>query len=112
MKCPVCEKGTLRSVRDILYDFGTEKLLLAGERCGSCGEEFLSEAAHKRIYDTRTRLGSWSENLKLHRRLGRSGRQITVRIPVDIERALKLTGDEEIAFSVVGKRKILLEIGK
>lgn len=110
--CPVCEKGTRVPVDDILYDFGTERLLIRGERCTHCREEFFDSDEYRRIYDARKRLGAWSEDLKLHRKLGRSGRQITIRIPIDIERALKLKGDENVTFSLVGKRKVLVEIGK
>jgi hypothetical protein len=64
------------------------------------------------IRTLRRKHGLERQPVPMNRKLGRSGRQVTVRIPADIERALKLKGTESVAFSVVGKRKILLEIGK
>lgn len=58
---------------NILYDFGTEKLWIREERCTHCKEEIFGEQEHRRIYDARKRLCAWGENLKLHRKIERSG---------------------------------------
>jgi YgiT-type zinc finger domain-containing protein len=114
--CPICKKGALQHVNDILYDFGSERLLISGERCTQCKEELFDETQYERIHAVRKRLDVWGEDLLSHltlrRKIGRSGRQLTVRIPVDIERALKLKGGEDVSFSLDGKRRIVLAIGK
>jgi antitoxin component of MazEF toxin-antitoxin module len=55
------------------------------------------------------RLGIWGEPLKLRRKLSRSGRGTVLRIPIDIEQALRLKGNEEVLVSKAG-RKIIVEV--
>ncbi len=55
-------------------------------------------------------LGMWGEPLKLHRKLSRSARGTILRIPVDIEKNMHLTGSEEVLISKIGENKLLIEV--
>ncbi|MBI4146328.1 YgiT-type zinc finger protein [Candidatus Woesearchaeota archaeon] len=110
MKCPVCEKGTRSKVDDILYELEGNNLIISGERCNHCGEEYIDEQELQRIAAIGRKLGIWGKPFKLHRKLSKSGRGTVLRIPTDIEKNLKLKGNEEVAISKVGDKKILIEI--
>ena len=56
------------------------------------------------------RLGIWGSPLKLNRKLSHSARGTVLRIPSDIEKSMKLRGNEEILISKIGKNKLLIEI--
>lgn len=109
-KCPVCQKGTRIEVDDIVNDLDGYLIVIKGERCMSCGEEFIDEPEGQKMITIAKRLGVWGEPLKLHRKLSRSARGTVLRIPTDIEENLHLKGNEEVAISKIGKNKILIEI--
>ncbi len=108
-RCPVCGKGDLLPVDDIVSEIEGYTFIEKGDRCSHCGEEFISEEEGQRMIKVARRLGIWGEPLKLRRRLSRSGRGTVLRIPSDIERSLGLRGDEEVSVSKAG-RKIIIEI--
>ena len=108
-RCPVCGKGDLVPVDDIVSEIEGYTFVERGRRCTACGEEFIPEQEAQRTINVARRLGIWGEPLKLHRRLSRSGRGTVLRIPADIERSLGLRGNEEVAVSKVG-RKIMIEL--
>lgn len=109
-KCPACEKGHLTQVDDILSEIEGHIFVERGERCSSCGEEFISEEEGQRMISIARKLNIWGEPLKLYRKLSRSARGIVLRIPTDIEKNMKIKGDETVTFSKVGKNKILIEL--
>jgi YgiT-type zinc finger domain-containing protein len=109
-RCPICKKGTRADVDDIDYAFGDHHVIIKGERCTSCGEEFFGMPELERIARTGRRLGMWGSPMRLQRKLSRSGRGTVLRIPVDIEQEMKLKGNERVTISKAGKRKILIEI--
>jgi transcriptional regulator NrdR family protein len=108
-RCPVCGKGELVPVDDIVSAIEGYTFVERGRRCTACGEEFLSEEESQRLIQVARRLGIWGEPLRLRRKLSRSGRGTVLRIPADIERALGLRGDEAVSVSKAG-RKIIIEI--
>ncbi len=108
-RCPVCRKGELVPVDEIVSEIEGYTFVERGRGCTVCGEEFLAEEDSQRLIKVARRLGIWGEPLKLRRRLSRSGRGTVLRIPADIERALGLRGDEEVSVSKAG-RKIVIEI--
>ena len=109
-KCPVCEKGSLVTVEDILSEIEGYIFVEKGERCTHCGEDFIPEDEGERMIKIARKLKLWGEPLKLYRKLSRSARGIVLRIPVDLEKNLSIKGDEEVAISKVGKNKILIEL--
>jgi len=110
MKCPVCGKGTLVGVDDILSDLEGFAFVERGHRCPACAEEFIDQDDAERTIKVARRLGIWGEPLKLHRKLSPSGRGIVLRIPEDLRRSMDLKGSETISLAKVGKKRILLEV--
>ena len=109
--CPICEKGKLVVVDDILSEIEGYIFVEKGERCTHCGEEFIPEEEGERMIKIAKKLKLWGEPLKLYRKLSRSARGIILRIPADLEKNLEINGDEEVMISKVGKKKILIELG-
>jgi hypothetical protein len=110
MKCPVCRKGELLVVDDILSEIEGLAFVERGHRCNACGEEFIDEADTNRTIKVARRLGIWGEPLKLRRKLSQSGRGIVLRIPEDLRKSMKLKGTESVALSKVGPKRILLDL--
>ena len=108
--CPVCAKGELVKVNDVVSEFEGHFFIESGERCTSCGEEFVNEREGQKTIQIARRLGIWGTPLKLHRKLSKSGRGTVLRIPSDIERDMKLKGEEEVLISKIGKNKLLIEV--
>ena len=109
-KCPVCGKGALLGVDDIVSEIEGHFFIERGERCAACGEEFISERVGQKTIEIARRLGIWGEPIKLHRKLSRSARGIVFRVPSDIEKSMHLKGNEEVLVSKIGKNKVLIEI--
>ncbi len=109
-QCPVCEEGRLVQVDDILSEIEGYIFVEKGERCTHCGEEFISEKEGQRMINIAKRLGIWGEPLKLYRKLSKSARGTVLRIPTDIEKNLGIKGDEKVAISKCGEKKIVIEI--
>ena len=98
-------------VDDIINDLDGYLILVKGLRCGSCGEEIMEESEASRLIHLARKLGIWGQPLKLYRKLSKSAGGTVLRIPSDIEHNMKLKGNEEVAISKVGNKKILVEIG-
>ncbi|MFQ6062737.1 MAG: hypothetical protein ACE5J9_06125, partial [Methanosarcinales archaeon] len=112
--CPICEKGTLIEVDDILSEVEGYVFVEKGERCTQCGSEFIPECEGARMIKIARKLGIWGgpprEPLKLYRKLSKSANGITLTIPEDLEKNLNLKGDEEVIISKFGSKKILIEV--
>lgn len=109
--CPVCEKGELAKVNDVVSEIEGHFFVERGERCSRCGEEFVSEAQGQKTIEIAKRIGVWGSPLHLHRKLSRSARGMVLRIPSDIEKEMKLKGSENVLISKIGRNKLLIEIG-
>jgi hypothetical protein len=110
MKCPVCGKGELQAVDDILSEIEGLAFVERGHRCSNCGEEFIDEADSNRTIKVARRLGIWGEPLRLRRKLSHSGRGVVLRIPEDFRQSMGLKGTESVALSKIGSKKILVEV--
>ncbi len=108
--CPVCEKGSLIEVDDIVSEVEGHFFVQKGKRCSSCGEEFINEKEGQKMIEIARKLGIWGEPLKLHRKLSKSARGTVLRIPTDIEKNMHLKGEEKILISKIGKDKLLIEV--
>lgn len=109
-KCPVCEKGRLMEVDDVVSEIEGHFFIEKGTRCNSCGEEFIPGKQSQKTIEIARRLGIWGEPLKLHRKLSKSARGTILRIPADIEKNMHLKGVEAVFISRIGKNKLLIEI--
>lgn len=110
MRCPVCEKGDLAKVDDILSEIEGLTFVERGQRCSNCGEEFIDEHDSERTTKVARRLGIWGEPLRLHRKLSPSGRGVVLRLPEDLRRSMGLKGTETVTLSKIGKKRVLLEV--
>jgi YgiT-type zinc finger domain-containing protein len=108
--CPVCRGGRMVEVDDIVNEMDGYFFVVKGMRCNSCGDELIDEYEGQKMIKLAKRFGLWGEPLKLHRKLSKSARGTVLRIPVDLEKELRLKGDEEVAISKVGKRGFLVEM--
>ena len=108
-KCPVCEKENFVKVDDIALDVEGYVIILKGERCNECGEEFPYEHESQKSIEIARRAGIWPEPLKLQRHLSKSGGGLILRIPSDIEKQFNLSENIPITISKVGE-KIVIEL--
>lgn len=106
--CPICEKRNLTKVEDITLEIEGYIFVTKGERCGVCQEEFPFEEETQKIISITRKLGIWPEPLKLYRHLSKSGGGLIFRIPMDLEKQLKLNEKTEIAIAKIGN-KIVIE---
>jgi len=109
--CPVCEKGNLIEVDDVVSEIEGHFFVVKGNRCSGCNEEFIKEKEGQRMIEIARKLGIWGEPLKLHRKLSKSARGTVLRIPLDIEKNMHLKGEEKVLISKIGKNKLLIEVG-
>ena len=109
-QCASCKKRKILNVDDIVVDLDGYMVIVKGDRCSNCGEEFIAEDEGNRMIRLVKQLGVWGEPLKLHRKLSQSARGTVLRIPSDIEKGMKLKGNEEVLISKLGPRKILIEL--
>ena len=107
-KCLICEKESLIRVEDITLEIEGYIIIVKGERCSGCNEEFPYEKETQRAIEIAKKLGVWPKPLKLHRHLSKSGGGLILRIPKDIEKELNLNENIEITISKVGN-KIIIE---
>ncbi|MAG02606.1 hypothetical protein CMI42_04675 [Candidatus Pacearchaeota archaeon] len=107
-KCKICNEGNFERVEDIVLEIEGHVMLLKGERCNKCGEEFPYEHETQKAINAARRIGIWPEPLKLQRHLSKSGGGLILRIPSDIEKQFNLNENVPIAISKVGS-KIVIE---
>ncbi len=103
-RCPACHKGVLKPVDDIASEVSGYFFIEKGERCAECGEEFIPEKEGQKMIAVARKMGLWGEPIKLYRKLSKSSRGITLRLPADLQRSMGLKGEEEVALSKAGKR--------
>ena len=83
MKCPVCRKGTMEKVKDVIEQDGIE---FEAFKCGSCGEKIMDMEQLKV-------LAKEYRNLRKAKEItfAKWGNSIAVRIPSDIVEAYNIT---------------------
>ena len=106
-KCLICGKGNLIKVNDISIEMNHHRLIVSGERCTNCNEEFPYEEETQRTISIARKLGIWPEPLKLYKHLSKSGGGLILRIPADLEKQLKLNENVEIEITKIGNKIII-----
>ena len=108
VKCPICEKGTLKKGKIEEEMFGISLGKYDGEICDKCGESFLDESAVKKIEAKAKDVGIWglAKNIKVIK----SGNSLSVRIPAKIARFLNIKEGEDVILYPEGKNKIVVEV--
>ena len=62
-KCPVCEKGELAEVDDIISEIEGHFFIEKGFRCNQCNEKFISEKVSQKTIEIARRLGIWDKRI-------------------------------------------------
>ncbi len=88
MKCPICEKGTLRRVLEKSVMFGVDLGTYTAQGCTACRETFFDENAAKQIEQAAKRKGVWGLGTKT--KISRSGNSLAIRIPKELVRYMKI----------------------
>src|SRR3989344_2928309 len=93
MKCPICEKGTLKTEKIREEMFGVYLGNYPADVCGSCGESFTDEETTRAIEAAAKAKGIWGLGKKT--KIARAGNSLAVRIPKEIAEYLHLKEGSE-----------------
>ncbi len=105
-KCPICEKGVLKPVKEKHMLFGADLGTYPGEKCTNCGEVFTDSEIIKKIEIVAKEKGIWGLGKKI--KIARSGNSLAIRIPNDLVKHLKLKEGKE-AYVHPDGNKIVVE---
>jgi len=108
VRCPVCDKGTLRPGKVKESMFGVELGEYDGEICSKCGETFLDSDVTKKLEEKAKALGLWGISKKV--KIVRSGNSLCIRIPAELARFLDLKEGKEIVIAPDGKEKLVVDL--
>lgn len=106
LKCPVCDKGTLRNGKIKEVMFGVYLGEFPAEICTKCNESFTNEKTTRAIEEAAKKKGIWGLGKKT--KIARTGNSLAVRIPAEIVNFLKLKEGAE-AYIHPEKDKIIIE---
>lgn len=107
-KCPSCGKGALRKAKVRERMFGVDLGEFPGEKCGSCGETFLDEAAVTDLERRAKDAGIWGLGKKA--KVVKSGNSLVIRIPAELARHLKLRAGTEVFVHPEGEDRIVVDV--
>ncbi|HLC86187.1 MAG TPA: AbrB/MazE/SpoVT family DNA-binding domain-containing protein [Candidatus Nanoarchaeia archaeon] len=105
MKCPICEKGTLKNQEIEEYMFGVNLGKFPAEVCDKCGESFTDSETTKRIEEAAKKKGVWG--LGATTKITRTGNSLAVRIPKKLAEYLNLHEGEEAYIHPEGDKMVL-----
>lgn len=94
MKCPICEKGTLKEGKIKESMFGVYLGEFSAEICTECGESFTDSNTTKKIEEIAKKKGIWG--LSATTKITKTGNSLAVRIPKKIVEYLKLKVSKEV----------------
>ena len=94
MKCPFCDKGTLKETKTREMMFGINLGEFPAQKCSRCGETFTSEETTKLIEEKAKEKGIWG--LEKKTKIARSGNSLAVRIPKPLADFLELQEGKEV----------------
>ena len=106
MKCPVCEKGTLKKGKIKEMMFGVDLGEFPAEICTKCGESFTDEKTTRAIEESAKKKGVWGLGKKT--KITKTGNSLAVRIPKEIANFLRLEEGKE-AYIHPDKDKLIIE---
>lgn len=106
MKCPVCEKGTLKSGKIKETMFGVYLGEFPAEICNKCNESFTDEKTTRAIEEVAKKKGIWGLGKKT--KITKTGNSLAVRIPKEIADFLKLKEGKE-AYIHPDKDRLVIE---
>jgi YgiT-type zinc finger domain-containing protein len=106
MRCPVCEKGVLKSGKIKETMFGVYLGEFPAEICSKCNESFTDEKTTKSIEESAKKKGIWDLGKKT--KITKTGNSLAVRIPKEIVKFLNLKEGGD-AFIHPEDNKIIIE---
>ena len=108
MKCPICEKGTLKKGNIKETMFGVYLGDYPAEICNKCGESFTNEKTTRAIEEAAKKKGVWGLGRKT--KITKTGNSLAVRIPKEIADFLNLSEGKE-AYIHPDKDRLIIESG-
>ena len=105
MKCPICEKGELRSGTAPESLFGVALGTFPAEICDACGETFTDAIATAQIESAAREKGIWGLGKKT--KVTKTGNSLSVRIPKEIADYLKLKAGREAYIHPDGNKLVI-----
>ena len=106
MKCPICDKGTLKKKEIEEKMFGISLGNFLAEVCTKCGESFTSSETTHKIEEIAKKKGIWGLGMKT--KITKTGNSLAVRIPKNIVDYLNLKVGEE-AYIHPEDHKLIIE---
>tara|TARA_Y100000310_G_C20652088_1_gene799972 strand:- start:902 stop:1231 length:330 start_codon:yes stop_codon:yes gene_type:complete len=108
MKCPICEKGTLKK-KNVEYSvYGVSLGKFPAQVCGTCKEEWFDEGTSKSIQELEKKKGLFGLSKKS--KVSYSGNSLIVRIPDAVAKFTGIKKEDEIIIHPEGKNKISVEL--
>ena len=107
-KCPICEKGELKTkeIEEKMFNIYIGKY--QAEVCTYCGESFVDEDTMNQIEKRAKDLGIW--NLSKKTRVSKSGNSLVVTIPKNIAKFMDIEKGKDILIHPDGKSKLVIEV--
>ncbi len=106
MICAMCDKGTLKNVREPYIFHGIDLGTYPGEKCDFCGELWTSGASMRKIEKVAKAKGVWG--LGRSTKVTRTGNSLAIRIPKALVDHLKLKEGKN-AFIHPESKKLVIE---
>ena len=107
-KCPKCERKMKAAKID--YTMEEEKITVhdvSALKCPGCGHITMDVSQAEHFYNILERLRGPPKSFPLHRTLSSDGKNLILRIPKDIARALNLERKDEVEIWVDGQKVIV-----
>ncbi|MBS3130931.1 AbrB/MazE/SpoVT family DNA-binding domain-containing protein [Candidatus Woesearchaeota archaeon] len=105
MKCPMCEQGILKQGKIKEHMFGVYLGEFPAEICSKCNESFTSPETTRAIEEEAKKRGIWGMAKKT--KITKSGNSLSVRIPKEIARFLKLEKGKEAYLHPEGNKLVI-----
>tara|TARA_Y100000310_G_C20693469_1_gene823883 strand:+ start:803 stop:1129 length:327 start_codon:yes stop_codon:yes gene_type:complete len=108
MKCPICEKGEMKSKKVNYSVYGINLGEFPAQICSSCQEEWFDEKTAVEIEKLEKKKGLFGLSKKS--KISYSGNSLIVRIPEAISKFMGLKKEKEIVIYPQGKNKLVVEM--
>ncbi len=105
MKCPICEKGTLKKGKIKEHMFGIFLGEFPADICSKCKESFTDAETTRKIEEIAKDKGVWGIGKKT--KITKTGNSLAVRIPKEIADFLKLKEGKDAYIHPEGKNLVI-----
>ena len=103
MRCPICDKGSLKKKKVVVEKYGTVIGVFSADACSSCGEQIFDSKTAERIEDKIKKLGLWG--LPVQSRIYKVGGNFVVSIKKKVAQALGINKPTEVLLIPQPKHK-------